>query len=126
MRLVGVEAEDANDTYLSLAAGRRVRIPPPKTVADGMRAIEPGVLTFPILAAHLDEIVLVTDAEILAAVWFLLERLKLLVEPTGAVGVAALLAGRIPAARGRRVGVVLSGGNLDRDGLAHLVATVRD
>ena len=126
IHVVGIEAEDANDTYLSLAAGRRVRIPPPKTVADGMRAIEPGALTFPILASHVDEIVLVSDAEILSAVWFLLERLKLLVEPTGAVGVAALLTGRIPAARGRRTGVVLSGGNMDRDGLARLVATVRD
>jgi threonine dehydratase len=124
LRLVGVEAEDANDTFLSLQAGHRVRIPPPRTIADGMRAIEPGELTFPILKSHLDEIVLVSDAEIRAAVWFLLERTKLLVEPTGAVGVAALLGGRIPAARGRRVGVVLSGGNLDRDGLARLLAAV--
>jgi threonine dehydratase len=124
IRLVGIEAQDANDTFLSLQAGRRVRIPPPRTIADGMRAIEPGELTFPILKSHLDEIVLVSDADIMAAVWFLLERAKLLVEPTGAVGVAALLAGRIPAARGRRVGVVLSGGNLDHDGLARILAAV--
>jgi threonine dehydratase len=126
IRLVGVEAEDANDTFLSLQAGRRVRIPPPHTIADGMRALEPGELTFPILKAHLDEIVLVRDADIAAAVWFLLERMKLLVEPTGAVGVAALLSDRIPAARGRRVGVVLSGGNLDRDGLATVLSLAKD
>jgi threonine dehydratase len=122
IRLVGIEAADANDTFLSLAAGKRVRIPPPHTVADGMRAIEPGELTFPILQRFLNEIVLVSDDEILAAVWFLFERMKLVVEPTGAVGVAALLAGRIPAVRGRRVGVVLSGGNLDRGGLERVLA----
>jgi threonine dehydratase len=70
-----------------------------------------------------DEIVLVTDAEIVNAVRFLLERTKILVEPTGGVGVAALLAGRIPAARGRRVGVVLSGGNVDAAVLARILTT---
>lgn len=121
IHIVGIEAEDANDTYLSMQAGRRVRIPPPHTIADGMRALEPGALTFPIVQALVDEIVLVTDAQITAALRFLLERTKLLVEPTGAVGVAALLAGRIPAARGKRVGVVLSGGNVDADVLARIL-----
>lgn len=121
IRIVGIEAEDANDTCLSLQAGHRVRIPPPHTIADGMRAIEPGELTFPILQSLVDEIVLVRDADIEAAVWFLLERLKLLVEPTGAVGVAALLAGRIQGTAGRRVGVVLSGGNVDRSTLVQIL-----
>lgn len=121
IRIVGIEAEDANDTFLSLQAGRRVRIPPPATIADGMRAIEPGELTFPIIQALVDEIVLVRDAEIEAAMCFLLERLKVLVEPTGAVGVAALLAGRIAGVAGRRVGIVLSGGNVDRAALVQIL-----
>jgi threonine dehydratase len=123
LHIVGIEAEDANDTCLSLQAGHRIRIPPPATIADGMRALEPGKLTFPIVQALVDEIVLVTDAEIVSAVRFLLERTKLLVEPTGGVGVAALLAGKIPAARGRRVGVVLSGGNVDAAVLARILTT---
>jgi threonine dehydratase len=123
LHIVGIEAEDANDTYLSLLAGHRIRIPPPATIADGMRALEPGKLTFPIVQALVDEIALVTDAEIASAVRFLLERTKILVEPTGGVGVAALLAGKIPAARGRRVGVVLSGGNVDAVVLARILTT---
>jgi threonine dehydratase len=121
IRLVGIEAEDANDTYLSLQAGRRVRIPPPRTMADGMRALEPGELTFPILQQHLDQVVLVSEGDIAAAVRFLLERAKLLVEPTGAVGVAALLHDRIPDLHGKRVGIVLSGGNLDLGVLGDLL-----
>jgi len=122
LQILGVEAEDANDTFLSMQAGRRVRIPPPHTIADGMRALEPGELTFPIVQALVDEIVLVSDAEIMTALRFLLERTKMLVEPTGAVGVAALLAGRIPAARGKGVGVVLSGGNVDADVLVRILS----
>jgi threonine dehydratase len=122
IRLAGVEAEDANDTYLSLRAGRRVQIAPPQTIADGMRALVPGELTFEVMRTYLDEIALVSDAEIVAAMRFMLERMKILVEPTGAVGVAALLGGRIPAARGRRVGVVLSGGNIDLSVLGRLLA----
>ena len=121
IRLVGVEALDANDTYLSLQAGRRVRIPPPHTIADGMRALEPGELTFEIVRRLVDEVVLVSDDEIVEAMRWLLERTKLLVEPTGATSAAALLAGRVPAG-GRRVGLVLSGGNIDLATLSHLLA----
>ncbi len=111
--VIGVEADTANDTYLSLQKGERVTIPPPPTIADGIRVTSPGALTFPILRANLTEVSLVTDAEIIAAVRFLALRARIVVEPTGAVGAAAVLAGKLPVARGARVGVVLSGGNID-------------
>ena len=111
--VIGVEADTANDTYLSLQKGERVTIPPPPTIADGIRVTSPGALTFPILRANLAEVSLVTDAEIVAAVRFLALRARIVVEPTGAVGAAAVLAGKLPVARGARVGVVLSGGNID-------------
>jgi len=121
VRLYGVEAETANDTWLSFQKGERVRIPPPPTIADGIRNLSPGELTFPILRKHVEEILLVSDEAIREAVGFLLFRAKLLVEPTGAVPAAALLAGKLPLERGARVGVVLSGGNIDPALLAEVV-----
>jgi len=109
--VVGVEADTANDTYLSLQKGERVTIPPPPTIADGIRPQSPGELTFPILRENLSEVALVSDAEIVAAVRFLALRVRVIAEPTGAVGAAAVLSGKL--ARGARVGVVLSGGNVD-------------
>jgi threonine dehydratase len=109
IRVVGVEPATGDDTVQSMAKGERVRIDVPRTIADGLQATEPGELTFAVNRELVDEVVTVTDDEILAAMAFLFDRLKLVVEPSGAVGVAALLAGRI---RGNRVGVVLSGGNL--------------
>jgi len=122
MAVFGVEAESANDTWLSLRKGERVTIPPPPTIADGIRNLCPGALTFPILRRHLTDVLLVSDEEIKVAVRFLLLRAKILVEPTGAVPVAALLAGKLPIARGARVGVVLSGGNVDPETLAALLS----
>ncbi len=122
MSVFGVEADSANDTWLSLQKGERVSIAPPPTIADGIRNLSPGALTFPILRERLSGILLVSDEEIKAAVRFLLLRLKLLVEPTGAVPVAALLAGQLPLAKGARVGVVLSGGNVDPGTLAEILA----
>jgi threonine dehydratase len=113
MAVVGVEAESANDTYLSLQKGTRVTIPPPPTIADGIRVTTPGALTFPILQQQLTAIALVSDDEIRAAVRFLALRARLIVEPTGAVAAAAVLAGKLAVERGARVGVVLSGGNID-------------
>jgi threonine dehydratase len=109
--VVGVEADTANDTYLSLQKGERVTIPPPPTIADGIRPQSPGELTFPILRANLSEVALVSDAEIVSAVRFMALRVRVIAEPTGAVGAAAVLAGKL--ARGARVGVVISGGNVD-------------
>ncbi len=121
VRLFGVEAESANDTWLSLQKGERVTIAPPPTIADGIRNLSPGELTFPILQKNLEGILLVADAEIVETVKFLLLRAKLLVEPTGAVGAAAVLAGRLPLPKGSRVGVVLSGGNVDPGALADIL-----
>ncbi len=117
----GVEADTANDTWLSLKKGERVSIAPPATIADGIRNLSPGTLTFPILKRNLTDVLLVSDAEIAEAVRFLLLRCKILVEPTGAVPAAALLAGKLPLPKGARVGVVLSGGNVDPATLAVLL-----
>ena len=112
VRVFGVEPADGDDTVRSLRAGERVRIPPPRTIADGLRITMPGALTFPIVQRHVADVVLVSDEEILEAVRFALLRLKLVVEPSGAAPLAALLAGRLPAGI-RRVGAILSGGNID-------------
>ena len=117
IRIFGAEPADGNDTYLSLAAGKRVEIPPPGTIADGLRSQMPGEITFPIVQKHVEQIVLVTDDEIRATVKFLLSRLKILVEPSGAVAAAAVLFQKLPPGLGR-VGVVLSGGNVDYELLA--------
>jgi threonine dehydratase len=112
IRLIGVEPEAGNDVFLSMAAGRVIEVPPPETIADGLRTPAPGKLTFPIIQRLVERVVLVTDDEIRAAVRYLLTRLKILVEPSGAVGPAAALAGKLPERLGR-VGFVLSGGNVD-------------
>jgi threonine dehydratase len=111
IRVIGVEPEDANDTYLSLQAGRRVTIAAPETIADGLRAPQPGALTFPIIQQLVDEIVLVSDREIQQAQAFLASRLKIVVEPSGAATAAAVLTGKLAPSLAR-VGVVLSGGNV--------------
>jgi threonine dehydratase len=118
-RLFGVEPADANDTWLSLQAGERVSIPPPTTAADGLRAPTPGALTFPVIQRNVESILLVTEDEIREAVHFLLTRMKILVEPSGAVCAAAALFHKLPPDV-HRVGIVLTGGNVDLDYLAAL------
>jgi len=117
IRVIGVEPEKGNDVFLSLQAGARIEIPPPDTIADGLRTPVPGAITFPILQKHVERVALVSDEEIRTAVKFLLTRMKILVEPSGAVGAAAALFGKLPPALGR-VGIVLSGGNVDFELLA--------
>jgi threonine dehydratase len=117
IRIFGVEPAEANDTWLSFAAGKRIEIPAPATIADGLRSPSPGELTFPIIQKHVEQIVLVSEDEIRATVKFLLTRMKILVEPSGAVSAAAVLFGKLPAGLGR-VGIILSGGNVDLDQLA--------
>lgn len=111
IRMVGVEPEDADDTKRSLAAGQRVSIPVSRTIADGQAADTPGRMTFAINRRLVDEIVLVSDDEICAAMLLVFERLKLVVEPSGASALAALLSGRIHP-RPSSAGVVMSGGNI--------------
>ncbi len=112
IRVIGVEPELGNDVWQSLQKNERVTIGPPETIADGLRTLSPGKLTFPILQRNLESILLVTEDEIRAAVRFLMERVKIVVEPSGAVGVAAAMFGKLPAGI-RRAGVIISGGNLD-------------
>jgi threo-3-hydroxy-L-aspartate ammonia-lyase len=121
VHVVGVEPELGDDTRRSLAAGERVRIDVPRTIADGLQASQPGELTFEVVRRRADEIVTVSDDEIVDAMAFLFDRLKVVAEPSGAVGVAALLAGKLDA-RGREVGVVVSGGNVGAARFAELMA----
>ncbi len=123
MKVYGVEADSANDTWQSFRKGERVSIPPPSTIADGIRNLSPGALTFPILRRNVTDVLLVSDEAIKEAVRVLLLRSKLLVEPTGAVAAAALLAGRVPLPKGARIGVVLSGGNVDPETLVDILKT---
>ena len=122
MTVIGVEADTAHDTYLSLRKGERVSIPPPPTIADGIRLTTPGALTFPVLQANVAEIALVSDDEILEAVRVLALAAHVVAEPTGAVPVAAVLSGRLPLPKGATVGVVISGGNIDPALLASVVS----
>jgi threonine dehydratase len=112
IRAFGVEPEAANDVWQSFRAGERVTISSPDTIADGLRTPSPGKLTFPLLRKNLEDILLVTEDEIRAAVRFLMERVKIVAEPSGAVGVAAVLFGRLPAGI-RKAGVIITGGNAD-------------
>jgi threonine dehydratase len=122
-RVVGVEPEAGDDTRRSLAAGKRVNGGVPRTIADGLQAPEPGELTFEVNRQRVDEVVVASDAEILDAMAFLFDRLKIVTEPSGAIAVAALLSGRIAAAGGR-VGVVISGGNVGVARFAELLGRV--
>jgi len=121
IRVVGVEPAAGDDTHRSLAAGERVRIPVPRTIADGQAAPIPGELTFSINRRLVDEIVLVTDDEIRAGLRFAVDRLKQVLEPSGATGLAALLAGRLRPAPAR-IGVIISGGNVGAARLAELLS----
>ncbi|MCA1615089.1 MAG: pyridoxal-phosphate dependent enzyme [Acidobacteria bacterium] len=121
VRCFPVESELSDDTRQSFIKGERVTIPPPATVADGMRTQTPGALTFPVLRANAEDVLTVSEDEIVETLRFLLFRLKILVEPTGAVAAAAALFGKLPPDVGR-VGVVLSGGNVDPEALARFVA----
>jgi threonine dehydratase len=113
LRLYGVEPEAGDDMKRSLAAGHPVTIPVPATIADALQTTRPADRTFAIIRALAEDVVTVSDLELRQTMAFLATRLKLLVEPGGAAGLAALLHHHIPNLANRRVGVVLSGGNID-------------
>ncbi len=119
IRVFGVEPKLADDWHQSLARGERVEIGPPPTIADGLRTAIPGTITFPIVRSMADDVLLVSEEEIRAALRYLLTRLKILTEPSGAVAAAAVMMRKIPS-KVRRVGVILSGGNVDLDVLADI------
>jgi len=121
VRVVGVEPQAGDDVKRSLAAGERIRIPVPRTIADGQQLPTPGVLPFAVIRARVDDVVLASDAEIVHAMRFLFERVKTVAEPSGACALAALMAGRVPDARGLRIGVTISGGNVSAERFSELL-----
>ena len=124
--VIGVEPEAGDDTKRSLQAGHRVSIDVPRTIADGQQVETPGEITFEVIKDKVDDIVLVSDAEIVGAMAFLFERMKTVAEPSGAAALAAILAGKVGLAGKRdarqKVGVVVSGGNLGIDRFLTLFA----
>jgi threonine dehydratase len=122
IRCFAVEPDTANDTQQSIAGGARVKIQPPPTIADGLRVQTPGTLTFPITQANAEAVLTVSDEDIIAAMRFMLFRMKLLVEPSGAAAAAAVFMRKIPGDC-KRVGVVLSGGNIDPEVLSAVLTS---
>jgi threonine dehydratase len=120
IRCFAVEPDTADDTRQSFVKGERVSIPPPPTIADGLRVQRPGNLTFPVLQKTAEDVLTVTDEEIVETVKILLFRMKLLVEPSGAAAAAAVLMGKLPRDT-KRAGVILSGGNIDAAVLSKLL-----
>jgi threo-3-hydroxy-L-aspartate ammonia-lyase len=126
LRVFGVEPEAGDDMKRSLAAGRPVTIPVPATIADALQTTRPAERTLAIVRALAEDVLTVSDLELRQAMALLAARLKLVVEPGGAAGFAALLAGKVPGVAGRRVGVVLSGGNVDPDRFGSLISGLEE
>lgn len=119
--VIGVEPEAGNDGQQSFRSGHIVTIPTPKTIADGAQTVHLGDLTYPIIRNLVTDIVTVTDEQLISAMAFLANRMKVIVEPTGALPVAAIFSGQIDVV-GKRVGIILSGGNIDFERLSSLLA----
>jgi threonine dehydratase len=122
IRIFGVEPETADDTKRSLAAGKRVEVAKNPTIADGLRVTAPGKLTFPIVQENVANILLVSDTEMMETLTWMLERMKVLIEPSGVAAAASVFHKKADFA-GSRVGVVLSGGNVDLAKLAEFAAS---
>ena len=122
IRLWGVEPEGGDDMRRSLAAGEPVTIPLPRTIADALQTTRPAERTLAHVAALAEGIVTASDDEMRQAMALLAARMKIVVEPGGAIALAALLAGKVPGAAGKRIGVVLSGGNVDPERFGALVS----
>ena len=121
IRVIGVEPAGGDDAARSFRTRTLQRVEDPQTIADGARTQSLGSLTFPLVLRHVSDIITVTDGEIVQAMRFLWERMKLVVEPTGALATAAVMKGAIDV-RGKRVGIILSGGNVDLKAIAALFA----
>ena len=122
--IYGAEPENADDTKRSLAAGHRVEVAQNPTIADGLRVSSPGKLTFPIVQETVKDILLVSDDEMIETLTWMLERMKVLVEPSGAAAATAVRHKKADFS-GKRVGVVLSGGNADLKKLAGYIGSRR-
>ena len=119
-RVIAVEPAAGDDVQRSFRSGAIQRVEHPDTIADGARTSAPGAITFPLIMRHVADVVTVDDPELLRTMWYLWERLKIVVEPTGALGAAALLENKVDA-KGLKVGVVISGGNADIAQLCRLL-----
>jgi threonine dehydratase len=119
-RVIGVEPEAGNDVQQSLRRGEIVRIDVPQTIADGAQTQAPGRFTFPVIRALVDDVLTVTDRQLILTMRFFAERMKMVVEPTGCLAAAAVLEGMLDV-RGQRVGIIISGGNVDVDRYAELL-----
>jgi threonine dehydratase len=120
-KVIGVEPEAGDDGLQSLRSGAVVHIPVPDTIADGAKVTHIGNHNFEVMQRHVDDIVTVSDAQLIETMKFFAERMKIVVEPTGCLGAAAALYGAYPVA-GKKVGVILSGGNIDLPVLAKFLA----
>jgi threonine dehydratase len=116
-KVIGVEPEAGNDTQQSLRSGSIVKISTPKTIADGAQTQSVGALCFPVIQKYVDDIVTVTDEELCSQMLFFMERMKMVVEPTGCLSGAAVLSKKMDL-RGKKVGVIISGGNVDPEKFA--------
>jgi len=121
VKVIGVEPAAGDDAARSFRGKQLVRIDVPDTIADGARTQSLGALTFPLVLRHVSDIITVTDAQLIDAMRFLWERMKLVVEPTGALAAAGVLGGAVDV-RGKRVGIILSGGNVDLKAIATFFA----
>lgn len=119
-KVIGVEPEAGNDGQQSLRKGEIVTIDVPKTIADGAMTTHLGQYTFPVIQRYVDDIVTVSDSQLVKTMQFFAQRMKLVVEPTGCLGAAAAMSGELSIS-GKRVGVIISGGNVDLELYAELL-----
>ncbi|NQV41647.1 MAG: threo-3-hydroxy-L-aspartate ammonia-lyase [Candidatus Marinimicrobia bacterium] len=120
-KVIGIEPECADDANRSFHSGELQSVSNPPTIADGVRTQHLGDLTYPLILSHVDDMATVSEASIIQAVQYLFNRLKIVVEPSGVLGLAALMQGSVPAHG--RIGIILSGGNVDADVMAGILNT---
>jgi threonine dehydratase len=122
IKVIGVEPELANDTYLSLQNNKITSIPATNTIADGLRTNQPGDITFPVLMKYIDDIILVSEDEIRQAFSFTMERMKQLIEPSSATTIAAAMFNKLNL-QGKNIVSVISGGNVDLDKVPEFIVS---